>query len=156
LKYVRPVSPMRDVASTERDLAEASAVSGWVALLLRVEPDKLAAAELAAQPFDQPALERERYVHVKVPSVAAASGLVYVSSVGIFGVIFTPSGVSSGPPSQRVPGTSRTSSAVPGPRSSSAANPSFVSLAARRASARVWFSQLSTGCRRGSPARSRR
>ena len=43
-------------------------------------------------------------MHANVPSVAAACGLVNVSSVGMFGAIFTPEGVSSWPPSQRVPG----------------------------------------------------
>ena len=80
-------------------------------------------------------------MHAKVPFVAAASGLVKISSVGMFGVIFTPDCVSSGPPSQRVPDARPTSSAVPGPRSSSATRPSFVSFTARRASARVCLTQ---------------
>ena len=68
-------------------------------------------------------------MHVNVPSVAAASGLVNVSSVGMFGVIFDAVGrllLAAEPARVR---REPMSSDVPGPRSSSPVSPSFVSFA---------------------------
>ncbi len=66
----------------------------------------------------------------------AAFGLVKVSSVGTFGVIFTPSGVSSWPPSQRVRARDRRRATCPARGARGRVRPSFVSFAERRASAR--------------------
>ena len=130
----------------ERDLAEPAAVPPRVAVDVRgdevavvvrvgLEPDEPAAAELAAQPVDQPAVEESGNVQRNVPFVRRRRrGLVNVSSVGMFGAIASPSTASSpGRRASACPVPKPRSSSVPGPRSSSRSRPSFVS--SRRAAA---------------------
>ena len=119
LKYVRPLCPMRDVESTSAtspsrrplplgSLSMYAATKSRSFLVVGLEPDEPAVAELAAQAVDQPALERERErARERAVRRRRACGLVNVSSVGMFGAILTPDGVSSWPPSQRVSGARR-------------------------------------------------
>ena len=137
----------------ERDLAEPAAVALRVAvdvrgdevailLLARVEPDELAVAELAAQPFDQPALKRERE-RAREPAVRPGRVRARERLLGRH-VRARSSRRTASPPGRRAsasPARGRRSRSVPGPRSSRPVSPSRVSFAERRASARTWFSQ---------------
>ena len=108
-----------------------------------LEPDELAAAELAAQALRSAGRgTRAGTCTGTSPRSPAASGLVNVSSVGMFGAIGAPSGVASRPPSQRVAGDeARGRARCRGRAARAASGRACVSFAPRRAIARACFSQ---------------